>query len=407
VRTQTCPLFFVVGILAGMAPNPSQPGLFAPQPSSSDAIVINDRCVIRTEDAHWAVLVCGIAVDHFHREDRLATAHAMVTLVEQGLADQNDVARAFGCSTRTVRRYQRRYEEGGMVQLGRAAGYPRGRPRAPASDRLLGRLKASGMSNRAIAHRLGIGEKAVRKRLRRLGWTSPKVEQVPLPFPTQGADPNLSGSGAGDSSALPPGPDAAGAGHAAATSGSAAAVTPADPNLSAFSGTDGAGGLLAPSFDDDPADRRWDRLFAYLGLIDDAVPLFRDGSHVAGAGVLLALPALVGSGVFTVARQVYGSIGPAFYGLRTTILTLLLMALLRIKRPEALKEHSPPELGRVLGLDRAPEVKTLRRKLTRLAHLGGADALGGLLAQRRVAHGLRIHRTTSADAAFHVIPIGI
>ncbi len=44
-----------------------------------------------------------------------------------------------------------------------------------------------------------------------------------------------------------------------------------------------------------------------------------------------------------------GDIGPAFYGLRTTILTLLLMALLRIKRPEALKEHAPPQLGRELA----------------------------------------------------------
>jgi hypothetical protein len=47
-----------------------------------------------------------------------------------------------------------------------------------------------------------------------------------------------------------------------------------------------------------------------------------------------------------------GSIGPAFYGLRTSMVTLLLLALLRIKRPEALKEYSPPALGRVLGLDR-------------------------------------------------------
>ncbi|MCC6474712.1 MAG: hypothetical protein IT514_13310, partial [Burkholderiales bacterium] len=82
---------------------------------------------------------------------------------------------------------------------------------------------------------------------------------------------------------------------------------------------------------------------------------------------MLAAPSLVQSGVFAAAREVYGSIGPAFYGLRTTILALLLMALLRIKRPEALKERSPPSLGRVLGLDRAPEVKTLRRKLSRLA----------------------------------------
>jgi hypothetical protein len=81
----------------------------------------------------------------------------------------------------------------------------------------------------------------------------------------------------------------------------------------------------------------------------------------------------------------YGSIGPAFYGLRTTFIALLLMALLRIKRPEALKEHSPDDLGRVLGLDRAPEVKTLRRKLSRLAALGRATDFGRALAQKRVA----------------------
>jgi hypothetical protein len=61
------------------------------------------------------------------------------------------------------------------------------------------------------------------------------------------------------------------------------------------------------------------------------------------------------------------------------------MALLRIKRPEGLKEHPPDDLGRVLGLDRAPEVKTLRRKLRRLAAAARATEFGRALAQRRVA----------------------
>ena len=61
------------------------------------------------------------------------------------------------------------------------------------------------------------------------------------------------------------------------------------------------------------------------------------------------------------------------------------MALWRIKRPEGLKEHPPHELGRVLGLDRAPEVKTLRRKLARLSRIGGAERVGRLVAERRVA----------------------
>jgi len=43
--------------------------------------------------------------------DRMADAHAMVTLVAQGLAQQNEVARAFGCSARTVRRHERCFDE--------------------------------------------------------------------------------------------------------------------------------------------------------------------------------------------------------------------------------------------------------------------------------------------------------
>jgi len=89
--------------------------------------------------------------------------------------------------------------------------------------------------------------------------------------------------------------------------------------------------------------------------------------------------------VIAVGRDVYGSVGPAFYGLRTTIVTLMIMALLRIRRPEGLKEHSPGQLGRLLGLDRAPEVKTLRGKLARLAAFGRAAQFGRALAERRVA----------------------
>jgi hypothetical protein len=64
------------------------------------------------------------------------------------------------------------------------------------------------------------------------------------------------------------------------------------------------------------------------------------------------------------------------------LLTLLLMALLRIKRPEQLKERDPAAFGRLLGLDRAPEVKTdaaLTKALPRL--LGEVRDLVG---ERRV-----------------------
>lgn len=136
------------------------------------------------------------------------------------------------------------------------------------------------------------------------------------------------------------------------------------------------------SLDRDASDRTFDRHLAYLGLLDDAAPLFHDGAAVPGAGVLLALPCVIESGLFSISRKLYGEIGRAFYGLRTTLMTLVLMALLRIKRPEQLKERDPAAFGRMLGLDRAPEVKTLRRQLTRLAAHHCAEQLGTELARR-------------------------
>jgi len=139
------------------------------------------------------------------------------------------------------------------------------------------------------------------------------------------------------------------------------------------------------SGDVDPTNRQIDRLLARLGRLEDAEPLFASGKHIPRAGVLLAIPALVQTGIFAVAEEVYGSIGPAFYGLRSTMLALVWMALLRIRRPEGLKEHRPWEMGRLLGLDRAPEVKTLRRKLAQLARKGNAEEFGKRLTRRRVA----------------------
>ena len=307
--------------------------------------IINDRCLVRTQDGHCVVLVSGIVLAQYALTDRMAEAYARVNLVEQGWATQQDVARAFDCSVRTVRRDQRRFEDGGLAALGHLGGYPKGRWRLSAARAgLIHRLKAGGQANREMARRLGVSEMAIRKVLHRLGWNEPQPQQDLLPLEE---------------------------------------VRSANPNLSAFCSI--AEEACATSHDTDPSDRGADRLLARLGLLEDAPPLFGSALAVPRAGVLLALPVLVDSGVLDCAQEIYGSLGPAFYGLRTSLLTLLLMALWRIKRPEGLKEYSPQDLGRVLGLDRAPEVKTLRRKLARLAAAGGAAQFGQALAQQRVA----------------------
>ena len=362
----------------------SQPSLFASPAVPDDLLVVNGRVHVHTRDGHRVVSAGGIVLFHYAVGDRMAEAHAMVSLVEQGWAEQREVARAFGVQERTLRRQQRRYEAGGLSALGRSGGYPKGRPRlSPSRASRLRRLKESGVATREVARILGINEKAVRKQLRAIGWVErPAARQLDLVLP--GADPNVSGGCAeafsGATSSAPPGadPNLSGGNSPPPVGAAPAASASADPDLS---------GAQEPviSLDRDPSDRRLDRFLAFLGLLDDAVPLFSSATAVPRAGVLLAIPALLDSGVLEIAREIYGSLGPAFYGLRTTVVTLLLSALLRIKRPEGLKEHSPPDLGRLLGLDRAPEVKTVRRKLKELASFGRAADFGRQLARRRAS----------------------
>jgi hypothetical protein len=109
--------------------------------------------------------------------------------------------------------------------------------------------------------------------------------------------------------------------------------------------------------------RETDRALARVGKLEQADPSFEPAEAVPGAGVLLALPVLLSEGLIEVGEGVYGKLRNGFFGLRSVLLIFAFMALLRIKSPEQLTEYAPGELGILLGLDRAPEVKTLRRKL--------------------------------------------
>ena len=343
-------------------------------PAPSGVIVINARCSLRAEDTQRVVVVVGLPVHHYSVHDVVAKAYAMVFLVDAGFATQREVAVAFGCSERTVRRHQDRYQDGGMTALATRSGWRSGGHRIPTKRvDIIERLKAEGVSNREIARRLGVTENAIRKQV------GPSERQGPQQQQLFGMD------GATERSRLsPPAPGEV----PSATDdvhGGPTPLSPVEQVSRPASSEDAVSAEPVPmSLDVDPANRFWDRLLACFGLLDDAAPVFGSAKAVPGAAVACAIPVLVASGIFAIAHKVYGAIGPAFYGLRTTLLTLLVMALWRIKRPETLKEHDPQILGRVLGLDRAPEVKTVRRKLTRLAGYHEAEHLGMELARLRV-----------------------
>src|SRR6202011_2780544 len=143
--------------MSALAPRMStQPALALPSPAASNTVIINARCSLRIEADQRVIVVAGLPVHHYRAEDVVAEAYAMVFLVESGFAQQTEVARAFGRSVRTVRRYQERYTQAGMAALGREEGWRRGRRRISGKRlRSIEVLKTDGLSNRAIAQRLG------------------------------------------------------------------------------------------------------------------------------------------------------------------------------------------------------------------------------------------------------------
>jgi hypothetical protein len=109
-----------------------------------------------------------------------------------------------------------------------------------------------------------------------------------------------------------------------------------------------------------------ERMAASVGLLSEVEPRFERAVDLPHGGVLLALPALLVSGLLNRANK-YFSLPAGFYGLKTIFLLLAFLSLARIKSIEALRYHAPGEWGKLLGVDRAPEVRTIRAKLKHLA----------------------------------------
>jgi len=121
-----------------------------------------------------------------------------------------------------------------------------------------------------------------------------------------------------------------------------------------------------------------DRLASAVSGVGNANAVFEAHDAVCGAGVLFLLPALLLQGLLKT-NEVYSLPQNHYYGLESIILTLSFMALARIKNPEQLKQCKPGEMGKIIGLDRVPEVKCLREKIQLLTDQHQARNLNNLL----------------------------
>jgi len=131
--------------------------------------------------------------------------------------------------------------------------------------------------------------------------------------------------------------------------------------------------------------RTWERVLAAVGKLGAPAPVeFESACDVAGGGVLAAIPALLAQGLLR--RPPSYHLPQGFYGIDSIFMVLALMALARIGSIEQLRYQAPGEWGKLLGLDRIPEVRTLREKVGLLSKdLGRAKEWNAQLAKEWMA----------------------
>jgi len=269
------------------------------------------------------------------RDDAATKRFIGAVVMTQGLAKGEDLAEVLGVHRSTLFRNQQLYRQGGLdaIRDGRGQGAPRRAHKLTAAVLPIAQACLDeGGSQSAAARAVGVSETAIRHaiKLGRLRRGAPPRQRRAARSPRERAERD-----------------------AAPARGAGTAVKRLD-----------------------------ERLLACQGELSEAPPHFEPAEGVANAGVLLALPALIGEGLLSSAERVYQPLKAGFYGLHAILLCLVMMALLRIKTMERLSAHQPGELGLLLGLDRVPEVKTLRRKLAELGGQQQAAKLAATLTER-------------------------
>ena len=95
---------------------------------------------------------------------------------------------------------------------------------------------------------------------------------------------------------------------------------------------------------------------------------FNEQTDLSCAGVLLSLPALLSNGLLTHSQDF--KLDRVYYSEEIIFLCLAFLSLLRVKNLNQANTIPCGELGRALGLDRIPEVKTLRGRIARFTTKG-------------------------------------
>jgi hypothetical protein len=105
----------------------------------------------------------------------------------------------------------------------------------------------------------------------------------------------------------------------------------------------------------------YERIFASR-FGESVSPRFGNHLDLNHGGILLTLPSLIASGLLSHIERFSEIKG--YYSVEQVFICLAFLVLLRVKKLERSQEIPSGELGRCMGLDRIPEVKTLRERIS-------------------------------------------
>ena len=316
--------------------------------SLPDATSIGDRYAMQTRDGFTYYFFNLEPFDCHPADDRRAMLLRVARLHVVSGVRQADIMCAFDISRPTVARAVKRYRERGEDAFFEPR---RGRGRtvvdAEMADKAA-KLLASGISGSACARQLGIPVSTFHENRHAGVFAAPAAALAAVADAPQAA-------------AATDRPANADAPQAAAATDHPANASHTDPAAATDRASRDARDKQAPM---GRAARDVEgRMLASAGLMTEAKPVFAAPAHgVAHGGVLAALPMLLRAGLLGAANRLF-RLPDGFYGLTTILLFVAFMTLARVRNPEGLRYQAPGEWGAILGLDRCPETKTLRRKI--------------------------------------------
>ena len=335
--------------------------------SLPDATPIGDRYAMQTRDGFTYYFFNLEPFDCHPADDRRAMLLRVARLHVVSGVRQADIMCAFDISRPTVARAVKRYRERGEDAFFEPR---RGRGRTVVDAQMAdqaAKLLASGISGSACARQLGIPVSTFHENRRAGVFAAPAAALAAVADAPQAvaATDHPANADVSQAAAATDRPANADAPQAAAVTDHPANASHTDPAAATDRASRDARDKQAPM---GRAARDVEgRMLASAGLMTEAKPVFAAPAHgVAHGGVLAALPMLLRAGLLGAANRLF-RLNNGFYGLTTILLFVAFMTLARVRNPEGLRYQAPGEWGAILGLDRCPETKTLRRKIRLLA----------------------------------------